>query len=112
MAAAVDPRLRQLKIKTGIVKRLAKEKTMYEKEVVDQGKKVENMIAENQDEHDIKKQKEVLEESRIMIPDCKRRLKTAYQDLSNLAAECEKDLSDKEDYIQAKQMLEQTVLED
>lgn len=36
--------------------RLAKEKQMYEKEVVDQGDKVEKMKAENKDEYDIKKQ--------------------------------------------------------
>ena len=27
---------------------------------------------------------EVLEESKMMIPDCKRRLKTAYEDLKNI----------------------------
>lgn len=36
--------------------RLAKEKTMYEKEVVDQEAKIEKMKAENKDEYDIKKQ--------------------------------------------------------
>lgn len=35
---------------------LAKEKTMYEKEVVDQDKKIERMKAEGKDEYDIKKQ--------------------------------------------------------
>lgn len=36
--------------------RLAKEKIMYEKEVVDQEAKIEKMKAENKDEYDIKKQ--------------------------------------------------------
>ena len=36
--------------------RLAKEKAMYEKEVVDQEAKIEKMKAENKDEYDIKKQ--------------------------------------------------------
>lgn len=36
--------------------RIAKEKVMYEKEVVQQTAKVEKMKAENKDEHDIKKQ--------------------------------------------------------
>lgn len=36
--------------------RIAKEKQMYEKEVVDQRKKVEKMKEENKDEYDIKKQ--------------------------------------------------------
>ncbi|KXJ16104.1 tubulin-specific chaperone A [Exaiptasia diaphana] len=112
MAAVADPRQRQLKIKTGVVKRLGKEKTMYEKEVVDQSKKVEKMKEENKDEHDIKKQIEVLEESKTMIPDCKRRLKTAYEDLKNLIDETRTDLAETEEFKQANQMLEETVLED
>ena len=36
--------------------RLAKEKKMYEKEVVDQQKKIEKMKEEGKDEHDVKKQ--------------------------------------------------------
>ena len=36
--------------------RLSKEKTMYEKEVVDQEARIEKMKAENKDEYEIKKQ--------------------------------------------------------
>lgn len=36
-----DPRLRTLKIKTGVVKRLAKEKVTYEKEVVQQKERIQ-----------------------------------------------------------------------
>ena len=36
--------------------RLAKEETMYKKEVVDQSAKIEKMKADGKDEHDIKKQ--------------------------------------------------------
>ncbi|XP_031573174.1 tubulin-specific chaperone A-like [Actinia tenebrosa] len=111
MAAVADPRLRQLKIKTGVLKRLSKEKTMYEKEVVDQGQKVEKMKAEGKDSHDVNKQIEVLEESKIMIPDCKRRIKTAYEDLKNLVSESEKDLDGSEELKQAKAILGETVLE-
>ncbi|KAJ4445241.1 hypothetical protein ANN_07042 [Periplaneta americana] len=68
---ASDPRIKALRIKTGIVKRLAKEKVMYEKEIEDQGK----------DEHDIRKQEEVLQESIMMVPDCQRRLVKAYDEL-------------------------------
>jgi len=110
MASASDPK-RQLKIKTGVVKRLAKEKEMYEKEAVDQAAKVEKMKAEEKDEYDIKKQKEVLEESRIMIPDCKRRLKTAYDDLKKLVADTE-ELCETEEHKNAKAILENTVLEE
>lgn len=36
-----DPRLKQLKIKTGVVKRLAKEKVMYEKEAETQRNRIQ-----------------------------------------------------------------------
>ncbi|CAH3109574.1 unnamed protein product [Porites lobata] len=107
----MDPK-RQLKIKTGVLKRSSKEKVMYEKEVVDQTAKVEKMKEEKKDEHDIKKQIEVLEESKVMIPDCKRRIKTAYLDLQELVTKTENDLGDTEEYKTAKQLLEETKLED
>ena len=60
---------------------LAKEKAMYEKEVVDQEAKIKTMKAEGKDEYDIKKQVEVLEESKNMVPDCQRRLAGAHGEL-------------------------------
>ncbi|KAK3727980.1 hypothetical protein QZH41_015931 [Actinostola sp. cb2023] len=85
---------------------------MYAQEVVDQGRKVEKMKEDKKDEHDIRKQIEVLEESKVMIPDCKRRIRIAYSDLQGLLADSEVDLKEKEEFKQAKQMLEQTVIED
>lgn len=41
-----DPRLRTLKIKTGVVKRLAKEKQTYEKELIQQQERVEKFKQE------------------------------------------------------------------
>lgn len=38
-----DPRLRTIKIKTGVVKRLAKEKVTYEKEAQQQRERVEKL---------------------------------------------------------------------
>merc|ERR1712189_47650 len=105
-----DPRLRQIKIKTGVVKRLSKEKNMYEKEVKDQDAKVENMKAAGKNEHDIKKQIEVLNESKHMIPDCMRRLKTAHSELTQLL-DSEKDLSAEEDYKTAKETLDSVSLQ-
>ncbi|KAM6328945.1 tubulin-specific chaperone A isoform 2-T2 [Alca torda] len=79
-----DPRLRQIKIKTGVVRRLAKEKVMYEKEARQQEEKIEKMKAEACDDYGIKKQIEILQESRMMIPDCQRRLEAAHADLTQL----------------------------
>uniref|UniRef100_A0A8C5VK33 Tubulin-specific chaperone A n=1 Tax=Microcebus murinus TaxID=30608 RepID=A0A8C5VK33_MICMU len=79
-----DPRVRQIKIKTGVVKRLVKEKVMYEKEAKQQEEKIEKMRAEDGENYAIKKQAEILQESRMMIPDCQRRLEAAYTDLQQM----------------------------
>lgn len=68
-----DPRIRQIKIKTGVVKRIAKEKIVYEKEVEQQKNRIQKLKDEGQDEHTIRKQEEVLQESLMMVPDCQRR---------------------------------------
>lgn len=68
-----DPRLRQIFIKTGVVRRYAKEKISYEKEAVTEQKRIQKFRDENRDEHDIRKQEEVIQESLMMIPDCQRK---------------------------------------
>lgn len=50
-----DPRLRQLTIKTGVVKRLTKEKTVYEREVVQQKQRIERLRAEGKDDYVLRK---------------------------------------------------------
>ncbi|XP_036598054.1 tubulin-specific chaperone A isoform X1 [Notamacropus eugenii] len=105
-----DPRVRQIKIKTGVVKRLIKEKSMYEKEAKQQEEKVEKMKAEDGENYAIKKQTEILQESRMMIPDCQRRLEAARSDLLQLL-ENEKDLEESEEYKEARSVLDSVKLE-
>ncbi|XP_018592168.1 tubulin-specific chaperone A [Scleropages formosus] len=105
-----DPRLRQIKIKTGIVKRIAKEEVLYIKEAEQQEEKIERLKAEGGDEYVIKKQMEVLQESRMMIPDCHRRLVTAHADLSQFL-EIEEDLAESEEYKEARTILDSVKLE-
>ncbi|XP_043831478.1 tubulin-specific chaperone A [Dromiciops gliroides] len=105
-----DPRVRQIKIKTGVVKRLAKEKMMYEKEAKQQEEKVEKMKAEDGENYAIKKQTEILQESRMMIPDCQRRLEAARSDLLQLL-ENEKDLEESEEFKEARSVLDSVKLE-
>ncbi|MBN3279187.1 TBCA protein, partial [Polyodon spathula] len=105
-----DPRVRQIKIKTGVVKRLAKEKVMYVRETQQQAEKVEKMKAEAGDEYVIKKQIEVLQESEMMIPDCERRLGVACRDLAQLL-ENEADLAELEEFKEAQAMLDSVKLE-
>ncbi|KPJ20936.1 Tubulin-specific chaperone A [Papilio machaon] len=101
-----DPRIRQIKIKTGVVKRIAREKSLYEKEAEEQKEKVQKIKDEGQDEHDIRKQEEVLQESLMMVPDCQRRLLKAHADLKSIL-ESEQDLKENEDYIAAEQVLKE-----
>ncbi|XP_016359573.1 tubulin-specific chaperone A-like [Sinocyclocheilus anshuiensis] len=105
-----DPRIRQIKIKTGVVKRLAKEEVLYIKEAKQQEEKIERLKAEAGDEYVIKKQMEVLQESRMMIPDCHRRLAMAHADLQQLL-ETEEELAEMEEYKEARTVLDSVKLE-
>lgn len=100
-----DPRIRTLKIKTGVVRRLAKEKLVYEKEADQQKTRIEKLKAEGRDEHDIKKQEEVLRECLMMIPDGQRRLLVAYEELRGIL-ESEQDLKETDEYSAAQKVLE------
>jgi len=99
-----DPRTRQITIKTNVVKRLFKEKISYEKEAEQIVKKIDKMIEDGKDEYDIKKQGEVLQETRGMVPDCARRLKKAYEELEHFMAK-ESDMSETEEYLKAKEII-------
>ncbi|CAM1332957.1 TBCA (predicted) [Pycnogonum litorale] len=101
-----DPRPRQIKIKTGVLKRLLKDKVMYEKEAELQKQRIERMKAEKKDFYDIKKQEEVLQESLMIIPDCQKRLMTAYTDLHDILKN-EEDLAEAEEYKLAAQLVEE-----
>ncbi|XP_055088590.1 tubulin-specific chaperone A isoform X1 [Symphalangus syndactylus] len=89
---------------------LVKEKVMYEKEAKQQEEKIEKMRAEDGENYDIKKQAEILQESRMMIPDCQRRLEAAYLDLQQIL-ESEKDLEEAEEYKEARLVLDSVKLE-
>lgn len=101
-----DPRIRTIKIKTGVVKRLAKEKTVYEREAEQQKIRIEKLKKDGRDEYEIRKQEEVLNESYMMVPDCQRKLLTAFQELRNIL-ETEQDLKEAEDYLMAQKVLEE-----
>ncbi|ORZ19791.1 tubulin binding cofactor A [Absidia repens] len=77
--------LKELKIKTNVVVRINKEQAAYGKEAETQQKRIDKLIAEGADEADVRKQKEVLDETFQMIPDVKKRLAVAYKDLQDKA---------------------------
>ena len=78
---------RQLRIKTGIVKRLTKDVVSYQAEAEIQQVRLEKMRGEERDEYDIKKMGQVVQESLMMIPHCLRKLKIANEDLKQLTNE-------------------------
>lgn len=108
VAVPVDPKkVRDIKIKSGIVKRLAKEKISYEKESDTLAKKIEKMKEETPQDYNIKKQEELLDETKRMVPDCERRLRSAWEELSKIV-EGEKDLKETEEYKAALVILDET----
>ncbi|KAJ8981769.1 hypothetical protein NQ317_002363 [Molorchus minor] len=56
------------------------------------------------------KQEEVLTEALMMVPDCQRRLATAFEDLQKIL-NTEEDLKEIEDYLAAKKVLEEAKLQ-
>uniref|UniRef100_A0A671V5X6 Tubulin-specific chaperone A n=1 Tax=Sparus aurata TaxID=8175 RepID=A0A671V5X6_SPAAU len=93
-----------------VCERLAKEEISYKTEAKQQEEKVARMKAEAGDEYVLKKQIEVLQESKMMIPDCHRRLAIAHADLLQLL-EAEEDLAESEEYKEARNMLDSVKLE-
>ncbi|KAI8905597.1 tubulin binding cofactor A [Gorgonomyces haynaldii] len=65
---------KDLKIKTGVVKRIAKELGAYLQEEQKQQERIQKLRDQQADEADIKKQIEVLQETIDILPDCKQRL--------------------------------------
>ncbi|KAJ3130971.1 hypothetical protein HK100_007092 [Physocladia obscura] len=67
--------------------RLVKELNSYEKEHVAQQERIDKLVAAGEDAHTVRKQREVLEETTVMIPDCKNRIAVAKDELQRLVAE-------------------------
>ncbi|KZV84306.1 tubulin binding cofactor A [Exidia glandulosa HHB12029] len=100
---------RQLKIKTGVVKRLLKELTVYKQELEDQQLKLDKFIADGAEDWDIKNGRNMLEESRKMIPHTQSRLEKAVIDLREVVVQAKLDTSmhELEEYIKADETLEE-----
>ncbi|KAL5767673.1 hypothetical protein ACOSP7_014272 [Xanthoceras sorbifolium] len=89
LAAAKMATVRNLKIKMSTCKRLVKELDSYEKEVEREAAKTVDMKDKGADPYDLKQQENVLAESRMMIPDCRKRLEAAMADLKGTLVELE-----------------------
>lgn len=71
---------------------LTKEEKSYIKEAEEQKERIEQYTREGKDEWHISKQKEVLQDSLKMIPDCKKRLEAALEDLKALVVSNDNEL--------------------
>lgn len=102
-----DPRLKDMRIKTGIVKRCGKEIGMYQKEAQQIKDKIKKMQEEGEEVYYIKKQDGLLQETMSVIPDCQKRFNNAYGELKALV-EAETELAEDEIYKAAKAQIEES----
>lgn len=63
-----------LEIKTKAVQRLLKEEQLYLKEISEQEEQLQQMRASDTDEYEIKKYEKVLDESKRMVPELKKKI--------------------------------------
>ena len=96
---------KQLRIQTGVVKRLGKEKVFYLKEMELNTSKVEKLREAGKDEHEIKQAIAVLDETKMMIPETERKLLEAYPNLDQLVQGSAQDTTE---YTDAVEVLEKT----
>ncbi|EGF78544.1 hypothetical protein BATDEDRAFT_26660 [Batrachochytrium dendrobatidis JAM81] len=86
--------LRELKIKSGVVKRTHKEYLAYQKEAEKQNARIESLIAKCAHDADVRKQREVLDETTQILPDTKARLVAAYAALASALESFKEDQSE------------------
>ncbi|KAJ9477448.1 Tubulin-specific chaperone A [Pseudozyma hubeiensis] len=97
---------RQLTIKTGVVKRLAKEESSYLDEAKQQETRIQSFIDSGRDEYDVKQQRVVLKDTLKMIPDCRKRLQLAVEDLLGYVDGLEEQpITETDEYTSAKTLL-------
>ncbi|EQC36491.1 tubulin binding cofactor A [Saprolegnia diclina VS20] len=76
---------KELKIKVGVLKRSKKDVGFYEKEKTKQLEKIASMRSDAKyDDHDIRKQQEVLAETEAMLPESYQRLEAIAQEIEML----------------------------
>uniref|UniRef100_A0A7S3GJJ0 Tubulin-specific chaperone A n=1 Tax=Palpitomonas bilix TaxID=652834 RepID=A0A7S3GJJ0_9EUKA len=101
--------LRAIKIQTKACQRYKKEIAYYKKEEEQQRSKIAKLQESGADGHDIDKQKEVLEETLQMIPECKNLLEQAVHELESLVAQHSDDekIKESEELTAANELLEE-----
>ncbi|KAK8767765.1 tubulin-specific chaperone A-like isoform X3 [Amblyomma americanum] len=88
---------------------MTKEKATYIKEVEVERERIAKMKEMGRDEYDVKRQEEVVKEGLAMISNIHKKWLIAYNDLKE-TLENSQDLSESEEYLAAKEALEQAQL--
>ncbi|GAA5996778.1 hypothetical protein JCM5350_007785 [Sporobolomyces pararoseus] len=96
---------RQLSIKTGVVNRLVKEVASYKSEAEQTKATADKMEADGEDEYEVKQARKVHADSLQMIPDSEKRLAKAVEELEELVASAEDDVTETEEYKKAESAL-------
>ncbi|XP_051023200.1 tubulin-specific chaperone A-like isoform X1 [Acomys russatus] len=99
-----DPHMRQIKIKTGMVERLVKEKVIGEK------KRLGKVKPEDGENNAFKKQAEMLQASRVMSPDCQQQLEAAHTERQQIL-ESNKGLEEAKEHEETHVALDSVTLE-
>ncbi|KAG7530581.1 hypothetical protein FFLO_04944 [Filobasidium floriforme] len=109
MSDSVKQITRQLTIKTGSLKRLAKEVDLYKKEYAEQSHVVERLSSANGDEWELKNARKVLKDCEQMLAPSQERVKEAFDDLSALVEDTaeEEEIVSTAEYGKAKELLGQ-----
>jgi len=98
---------RQLKIKTGVVKRQVKELDLYRQEKTEKVENLEKLKAAGADGADIRRAEALLDEAQKMVPDAQGRTGKAVADLKDLAHQAEKipEMAGDQDLLNAKEAI-------
>lgn len=92
----------QLEIKSKALARLIKEEGLYQKELKEQEEHVQGLKSSNADSYEIKKQEEVLEDTRKVIPEVRKKISEAQESLESYIT----DYTGTEDLTTAKKNIE------
>lgn len=82
---------RQLKIKSGVVKRITREYESYQKEIQRDKDRVIKLKDNGAGEHEIRQQEGVLAETIAMVPNTRKRLQDSLDELCNFMKENDTD---------------------
>lgn len=92
----------QLEIKTKALGRLIKEESLYQNDLKEQEAHVESLKSGNADSYEIKKQVEVLDDTKNVIPEIRKKIAEAQESLESFI----KDYTGTEDLSAAKEQIE------